>query len=37
LETSARTGAGIDAWIDLLVDRRAAMNTGDLQRSEACV
>lgn len=25
LETSARTGAGIDAWIDLLVERRAAV------------
>lgn len=25
LETSARTGAGIDAWIDLLVERRVAV------------
>lgn len=37
LDTSARTGEGIDAWIDLLVERRAAMHMGELQRSEACV
>ncbi len=37
LETSARSGEGVDAWIDLLVERCAAMNAGELQRSEACV
>jgi hydrogenase nickel incorporation protein HypB len=37
LDTSARSGEGIDAWIELLVERRAAMRAGEVQRSEACV
>ena len=30
LDTSARTGEGIDAWIDLLVERRAAGRAADM-------
>lgn len=36
IETSARTGAGIDAWIELLVERRFARN-GERQRGAAYV